>query len=154
MIKLGLLLLLIAGCGGEEFTSAALTVAPPVDDDAGDVATLADGANEVRTVEASTPDRGAVGPDPGRDVLADPWPDDVVVERAAPPADACTFGGTPATGCPCINCFIFDNPDGTANHTACCDGSGNPNDAATDHLCNQGDFPTPHKGYCASCGCQ
>ncbi len=140
-MKLGLVLVLLSlgACSGESFVSEAVTVAPDAGhiDDAPALPAV-DGADRTEAPPA-TPD--VVGPgEAARDVLADPWPDDVEVVAVDAP--------------PCINCYVFKNPDGSWNHVACCDGSGNPSDAATDHLCTQGDFPTPYKAYCASCSCR
>jgi len=147
-MKLGLLLVLfsLGACGGDAFEAASPLILAPTDAGEGGAVPVPDAAGG----EIASP----------RDVLADPWPDDVEVshvDRAVVDAvteKSCEFGGTPATGCPCVNCYIFDGPSGSVDHIACCDGSGNPSDSSTDRLCNQGDFPTPHKGYCSSCSCQ
>lgn len=150
-MKLAPILLLISfvGCTGDAFSTQALSVSPDAsafgdaqqdgappgrDDGRAEVGVMPDSAASSEAEAAS------------RDVLADPWPDDVIVEPA------CVWGS--AVGCPCTNCFLFDRPDGTTSHYQCCDGSGNPPDSSTDHLCNQGDFPSPHKAYCPSCSCQ
>lgn len=148
-------LLPMGACANDAFTAAPLTVQAdtgPPDAPSSSV----DGRGELAEATTPAPEAGT------RDVLGDAWPEDVTIESVdAPPTGdgtggdpMCTFGGTPATGCPCVNCYIFDGPNGTVDHISCCDGSGDPPDSATDHLCSQGDFPTPHKGYCSTCGCR
>lgn len=104
-----ILVILLSGCGGESFTGEALSLSPDsgaFDDAQGPPASDGDG----RQWEA-----GSVAPDslsPGeseaasRDVLNDPWPDDVVVEPA-PDVRPNTCGLEPVAGdgTPQICCY-------------------------------------------------
>lgn len=151
-----ILVILFAGCGGESFTSSALSLSPDsgaFDDAQGPSASDGDG----RRGEA-----GPVAPDslsPGeseaaaRDVLADPWPADVVVEPMpdGPPA-GCVWGS--AEGCPCTNCWLFDRPDGTTDHISCCGAfasASDPKPAPGTNLCGSGG--PAHRAYCDACAC-
>jgi hypothetical protein len=157
-MKLFLLLVLAAlaaACGGDSFTSEALSLAPDSGAvDAAQVPPTSDG--DGRRGEAGPVDTDSLGSGASeaaaRDVLADPWPADVVVEPVPPPI--CQWGS--AVGCPCTNCWLFDRPDGSTDHTSCCGAFVTPNDSdprVVSNLCGSGDFPSPHRAYCDSCAC-
>lgn len=161
VVSTWILVILLGGCGGDAFSSSeALSLSPDsgaFDDSQGPPAS--DGDSRWEAAGPVAPD--SLGPGESeaasRDVLRDPWPDDVVVEPAPDGPPACVWGS--AAGCPCTNCWLFDRPDGTTDHIICCgaftmageDASARQPSSA--NLCGEGGFPTNHKAYCDSCAC-
>jgi hypothetical protein len=131
----------VLACGGQAFTGQALSVGP---DSSAPNNAAAGGTKSAGPDDAA---REAAA----RDVTQDPWPDDVVVEPAPDVHFEKACDWATGDGCPCVNCWAIDRPDGTTDHVICCDGSGRVDGSS--NLCGEGSFPSPHKTYCESCGC-